>query len=77
MRNLLAWVHQPTSVAGISALFGTISAVALHQLSWAQAVPLLAGAVVSILLPDNTGAKDQAQALAGAIVSGVTQEQEK
>jgi hypothetical protein len=69
MKPLITWLKQPTSVAGISALSGTVSAILLHQLTWFQAVPLLGGAVVSIILPDNTAAKDDAIALTRALAS--------
>jgi hypothetical protein len=63
MNRLLVWAQQPTSVTGLAALFGTFSAVMTHQLSWAQAFPLLAGALASIAMPDNTRAKGDAEAL--------------
>jgi hypothetical protein len=64
VKPLIAWAQQPTSVAGLATLFGTFSALMTHQLSWAQALPLLAGAFTSIALPDNTQAKRDAEALA-------------
>ncbi len=64
MADLRVWARQPTTVAGFSALLATLCAFLLHQVQWAQAVPLLVGAVTSMLLPDNTGAKQQAEALA-------------
>ena len=54
------WIQQPTTVAGLSTVFGTAVGLALQQMDWRQAVPLLVGAAVSIVLPDNTGAKQQA-----------------
>lgn len=49
------WARQPTTIAGISAVLGTLSALVAHQVTWPQAVPLLVGAVVSIILPDHAG----------------------
>ncbi len=69
MKPLIVWAQQPTSVAGLATLIGTISALVSHQLSWAQAFPLLAGALTSIALPDNTRAKSDAEALAQDIVT--------
>jgi hypothetical protein len=69
MKALVAWAQQPTSVAGLSAVFGTLSAVVLHQISWVQAAPLLAGAIVSIALPDNTVAKADAEALTETVLA--------
>ncbi len=71
MKGLQVWVRQPTTVAGISAALGTLVGLVLQQLSWGQAIPLLAGAVMSILLPDNTAAKAQAETLAAALAQKV------
>jgi hypothetical protein len=72
MQNLRAWARQPTTVAGFSALIAAISAVVLKQLSWAQAIPVVAGALMSMVLPDNTGAQQQASGLATELVSFAT-----
>jgi hypothetical protein len=69
MEALRAWARQPTTVAGISALIGTISGVFLQQITWQQAVPLVAGSLVSIVLPDNSGAAKQVEALASTVVA--------
>jgi hypothetical protein len=69
MMMILLWLQQPTSIAGVSALVGTVSAVLTHQLGWSQAVPLLAGALVSIAIPDNTAVKAAAETLAQDVVS--------
>ena len=72
MEKLSAWIRQPTTVAGISALLGTGMALVLGQMSLAAAVPLLTGAAVSIVLPDNSVARQQAAAVAQQIVAQVT-----
>ena len=69
MNSLNAWARQPTTVAGFSALLGTVCALALHQIQWPAAVPLLVGAMTSMVLPDNANAKQQAEALAAAAVA--------
>jgi hypothetical protein len=69
MPSLLAWLRQPTTIAGISGLVATIAALLTAQLSWAQALPLLAGAAVSMALPDNTSARQQAEALVSQIAT--------
>ncbi len=71
MQELRIWVRQPTTVAGISALIATISALVLQQLTWPQAIPVLVGAAVSMLLPDDTGARQQAQQIAGELVAKI------
>ena len=72
MEDLRAWLRQPTTVAGISAVIATVSALLMDQIAWAQAVPILVGSAVSMLLPDNTGAHEQAQQLASEIVTKIT-----
>ncbi len=71
MKDWQVWVRQPTTVAGISAGLGTVVGLVLQQLSWGQAIPLLAGAVVSILLPDNTAAKTEAETLAATLAQKI------
>jgi hypothetical protein len=48
--------QQPSTVTGISAVFAAIVGLLTHQLSWAQAMPILLGAALSIILPDSTQA---------------------
>lgn len=71
---LVSWLRQPTSVAGIAAIFGTASAMLSGQLTTAQAIPVLVGAAASILLPDNTHAassmRDAAQAILDKSIKG-------
>ncbi len=75
MEDLRPWLRQPTTIAGISALIATISGLLMDQIVWSQAVPLLVGSAVSMLLPDNTGAHDQAQKLAAEIVGKLTKKE--
>jgi hypothetical protein len=75
MEKLRVWLRQPTTVAGISALLGTGVALLLGQLTIAAAIPLLTGAVVSIVLPDNSAAKQQATVVAQDIVAQITDKQ--
>lgn len=72
MKAVIAWTRQPTTVAGVSALFGAIAARLADQLSWSQSVPIIAGALVSILLPDDSTAKADAEALSAAVASRLT-----
>ena len=76
MVRFYTWIQQPTSVAGIAAAFGTLSAVLSHQISWAQAGPLLAGAIMSVALPDNSGSRSTTEAAAGAFVATTTNERD-
>jgi hypothetical protein len=60
----VSWFRQPTTIAGFATLVGTLASVAMHQTSWLNAVPVIAGGLVAIILPDNTMAKSQAVSLA-------------
>ena len=75
MAKLSAWLRQPTTVAGISALLGTVVAVLLGQVSLVAAVPLVAGAAVSMVLPDNSVARRQASTVAQEIVAQLAQKE--
>ena len=68
MSKLSIWLRQPTTVAGISTFFGTVVALFLKQMSLVEAAPLLAGGFMSIVLPDNTAAKQQAVDLVKDVV---------
>ena len=57
MNMLIAWLRQPSSVAGISTIVGTAMGVLTGTVTWQIGVPLLAGALAAIVLPDNAGAK--------------------
>jgi hypothetical protein len=58
------WIKQPTTVAGIATFYGTLMALLLKTMTLGQAVPLLTGAAMSVILPDNSTAKQQAESLA-------------
>ncbi len=57
MNAVLAWTRQPTTVAGLSTLCGTLAALLTAQVGWQSALPLLVASLVGIVLPDNAGAK--------------------
>ena len=77
MVNVLSWLRQPSSVAGLAAFIGTISAIVAGQLSWAQAAPLLAGAAASVVLPDNTAARSETEALVRKLADEIVITKEK
>ena len=66
--SIRIWLRQPTTVAGISASIGTAVALLLGQVTFVQAVPLFVGAAISAILPDNTGAKEEAQVIATSLI---------
>ena len=71
MKKLGAWLRQPTTVAGIAALCGTMVGLLTGQIGASEAAPLLTGAIVSIVLPDNTVAKQEAEVAAKDVVAGI------
>jgi hypothetical protein len=77
MKALLLWLQQPTSVAGLSAIAGTLAALALHQIDAAHAAPLIAASIVSIVLPDNAGARSAADTLTRDLLTKFVSKQEK
>jgi hypothetical protein len=69
--GFVAWLRQPTTVAGLSTAVGTGVALALHQVGLQAAAPLLAGAAMGMILPDNTAARTAAVTLARDVVAQV------
>ena len=69
MRTLILWSQQPTSVAGLAAILGTLSGLLTRQISFMQALPIFVGALASIAIPDNTRAKAGAEAITAAVAS--------
>ena len=63
MTSILSWFQQATTGTGISTLAGTVVAMAVGQLSWQSAVPLLVGDVLAVVWPEKTGLQTDAEAL--------------
>lgn len=66
--NLRKYLFAPTTVAGIATLCGTAEAVLTGHLTWQAAVPLVVGALVGVIVPDNSSLTKDAEALATAAV---------
>ena len=66
--NLKQFFGQPTTIAGLATIAGTCEAFLSGHITWQQAVPLVAGALVGVVLPDNTVLTKDAEALASAAV---------
>ena len=60
LQPVLAWLRQPTSVAGLATLVGIGVALALRQVTWLQAAAPAAAALGLVLVPDNTQARADA-----------------
>ncbi len=54
--EILAWLKQPTTIAGIAALVGDAVVVATGGVSWRVELPIAAGSLIAMALPDNTAA---------------------
>ena len=67
--KIVAFFRQPTTVAGLATVCGTLEAVLTGHLTWSASVPLFVGAAVSILLPDNSAAKADAEAATRAVLA--------
>jgi len=70
--SLSSWFKQPTTVAGISGLVGTLAGLATGGVSLSSAAPLAVSALVAMVLPDNTAAAKAAQATAADALSVVS-----
>jgi len=71
-RVIIDWLRQPTSIAGISTLIGILAGLIARQLTLPQAVPLLAGAISAVILPDNSGAGADAVSLSRVLIAKIT-----
>lgn len=68
MIPILKWARQPTTIAGLSALSGAALALLGGQMTWQGAAPIIVAALVGIILPDNSVAKEEvAKVVADAI----------
>ncbi len=54
--SILAWLRQPTTIAGIAALVGDAIVVATGAVTWRLELPIAAGSVIAMAMPDNTAA---------------------
>ena len=63
MKSWIAWSRQPTTVTAVATLAGTAAALATHQMTLANALPLIVGSLLGMALPDNGGAKVAVQNL--------------
>ena len=54
--SILNWLRQPTTVAGLAALIGDAVVVATGAAGWRIELPIAAGSVIAMVLPDNSTA---------------------
>ena len=68
MNKVLAFLRQPLNQAAFIAIGGSVWAVLQGTMSLYAALPVIGGAVVAWLLPDNSVAKEDVEA---AITAGI------
>jgi hypothetical protein len=68
LAKLKAWMQQGTSILGASGALSVLTAWAIGQMNEKQALVALVGCAVAIILPQNTAAKVDAQAVASALI---------
>jgi hypothetical protein len=68
----IAFIRQPSTVLGLSALVGALTALLTGEITWQNAAPAIAGALAAIALPDNSGARS---AIKDATVAVIAAEQ--
>ena len=52
--SILGWLRQPTTVAGLAALAGDAVVVATGAAGWRVELPIAAGSLIAMVLPDNS-----------------------
>ena len=62
--TVVAWLRQPTSIAGLAGIAGTLTGVASHALTWELAAPLLVGGAIALLIPESPKARADGEHLA-------------
>ena len=54
--GIMTWLQQPTTIAGIAALVGDALVVATGAATWRVELPIAAGSLIAMAMPDNTAA---------------------
>lgn len=67
-----SFIRQPTTLMGIATMVGTGVSLATHELSWAVALPLMAGAVVAIAIPEKPAVQADVQKAVTDGIAAVT-----
>lgn len=71
MKKIMGFFKEPLNQAALAGMLGTGVAVMQGQMTWQAAVPVVAGAIVAMVIPDNSVAKeDVEQLIADAIKAG-------
>jgi hypothetical protein len=65
--DMKAWLGQSTTGQGIGGMLGILAAVSSGQMTWQAAIPLLVGAVILIIWPQNKSLAQSAQTVASDV----------
>ncbi|MDA8049035.1 MAG: hypothetical protein M0002_03345 [Rhodospirillales bacterium] len=77
MNKLLAFVRQPLNQAALAGMAGTALAVLQGSMMWQHAVPVAVGAVVALVIPDNSVAKEDIEQLVADAIKAAADVQAK
>lgn len=73
--SIASWIRQPTTIIGLGTCAGTVGMLTVQatsgQISWPVAAFGLGGALVMLVLPDNTTAKADAGKLAEDVATAI------
>lgn len=63
MKKILAFFRVPLNQAALAGMLGTLVAVLQGALTWQAALPVAAGAIVALAIPDDAVAKADVETL--------------
>jgi len=70
--KVLRFFKTPLNQAALAGMVGTAAAVLGGQMTWQAAVPVVVGAVVALIVPDNSVAKEDVEALVADAIKVAT-----
>ena len=74
MTSIIAWIRQPTTIAGLATVAYVIAGLVSKHLTMDAAWPLLSGAAVALGIKDNTSTILHQSQANGAAVGAVVPE---
>lgn len=72
MSKIGAFFKAPLNQAALAGMLGTAVAVLQGQLSWQAALPMAIGAIVALVLPDDSMAKADIEQLVAAAIKAAS-----
>lgn len=71
MKRIARFLRAPLNQASIVAIGGTTWAAVQGTMSWQAGLPVVAGAIVALILPDNSVAKEDVEAVVADAIKAV------